>query len=376
MRLPLFALALALATGGIVLPLGVGEAGAFSIASSLDPGRLAGLLAVVTGGLACCAFAPRPALRGLGLLAAALALAAAQMHVLKGSTGVVGGPAAGAYFVTLALSLSLIGCALLLSDGVLDPGGVLAPALCFVLVVYVWEAATILYAIPRILLPAPSAIGARLVQQWPTLEADFVQTVIRAAIPGWILGSLVGFLAGLAVDRFVRLSTAFQLLGGLLSVIPILAVAPIMVLWLGFDWQSKVAVAALMTFFPMFTATIAGLAATGPTERDLMQSYAASYGQTLRLVRLPVALPFIFSALKLNVPAAMVGAMIAEFFGTPIVGLGFRIASESGRLSFDIVWAAIALASAFSLALYAAVVVVDRLVTFWHPSHRNSRRPA
>jgi len=122
---------------------------------------------------------------------------------------------------------------------------------------------------------------------------------------------------------------------------------------------------------PMFTATGAGLQAAGPTEADLMQSYAASYGQTLRYVRLPMALPYIFSALKLNVPAAMIGAMIAEFFGTPVVGLGFRIASEAGRLSFDVVWAAITLASAFSLLLYAIVVAADRLVTFWHPSHRS-----
>ena len=112
-----------------------------------------------------------------------------------------------------------------------------------------------------------------------------------------------------------------------------------MVMWFGFDWQSKAAVVVIMTFFPMLVNTIAGLSQSGRLERDLMRSYGASYWETLVKLRLPAALPFIFNALKINSTLALIGAIVAEFFGTPIVGMGFRISTEVGRMSLDMVWA-------------------------------------
>src|SRR3546814_13420671 len=106
-----------------------------------------------------------------------------------------------------------------------------------------------------------------------------------------------------------------------------------MVMWFGFDWQSKAAVVVIMTCFPMLVNTIAGLHATAAMERDLMRSYGAGYWQTLLSVRLPNALPFIFNALKINSTLALIGAIVAEFFGTPIVGMGFRISTEIGRMN-------------------------------------------
>ena len=121
-------------------------------------------------------------------------------------------------------------------------------------------------------------------------------------------------------------------LGNLFAALPIVGVAPIMVMWFGFDWHSKAAVVVIMTFFPMLVNAVTGLQAAGHLERDLMRSYGASWLQTLLKLRLPAAMPFIFNALKINSTLAMIGAIVAEFFGTPIVGMGFRISTEVGRL--------------------------------------------
>ena len=125
----------------------------------------------------------------------------------------------------------------------------------------------------------------------------------------------------------------------LTSTVPLVAVAPIMVMWFGFDWPSKAAVVVLMTFFPMLVATLAGLQAAGRMERELMHSYAAGYRRTLLDLRLPCAVPFIFSALKVNATLALIGAIVAEFFGSPTVGLGFRISTEAAQMNMGLVWA-------------------------------------
>jgi NitT/TauT family transport system permease protein len=143
-----------------------------------------------------------------------------------------------------------------------------------------------------------------------------------------------------------------------------------MVMWFGFDWQSKAAVVVAMTFFPMLVNATAGLESTGAMERDLMRSYAAGYWLTLLKLRLPAALPFVFNALKLNSTLALIGAIVAEFFGTPIVGMGFRISTEVARMNLDVVWAEITLAAVVGSASFAALALVERQVTFWHPSFR------
>ena len=156
----------------------------------------------------------------------------------------------------------------------------------------------------------------------------------------------------------------------MISAMPIIGIAPIMVMWFGFDWQSKAAVVVVMTFFPMMVNSLAGLQSTGRMEHDLMRSYAAGYGQTLLKLRLPNALPFVFNALKLCSTLALIGAIVAEFFGTPVRGMGFRISSEVQRLNIDMVWATIVVAALAGSLSYGALVLLERATTFWHPSHR------
>jgi len=243
------------------------------------------------------------------------------------------------------------------------------PLLFGLAVLAIWEAGVRLLDVPAIILPPPSAIATRLATSVPTLAADFRQT-IRGVLMGYAIGSLAGFAVAILIDRSQFLQRGLMPIGNMVSALPIVGVAPIMVMWFGFDWQSKAAVVVVMTFFPMLVNTVAGLAGAGAMERDLMKTYAADYWQTLWALRLPAALPFIFNGLKINTTLAMIGAIVAEFFGTPTVGMGFRISTEVGRLGIDMVWATVVVAALTGSLFYALVAGVERRVTFWHASYR------
>ncbi|MGK9051910.1 ABC transporter permease [Neorhizobium petrolearium] len=246
----------------------------------------------------------------------------------------------------------------------------LIPALFGAWILILWEAITRGAGIPFILLPPPSAIGARLAGSIPILWADMRQTIFKAVLFGYVVGCASGFVVAILADRVAFLRRGLLPIGNLVSALPIIGVAPIMVMWFGFDWQSKAAVVIIMTFFPMLVNTVAGLAAVGSMERDLMRSYASDYWQTLFKLRLPAAMPFIFNALKINSTLALIGAIVAEFFGTPIVGMGFRISTEIGRMNVDMVWAEIAVAAVVGSVFYGVVALGERATTFWHPSNR------
>jgi len=224
----------------------------------------------------------------------------------------------------------------------------LGPPLLFgIVVLALWEAISRIAGVPAIILPAPSAIGL-----------------------GYLIGNAAGLIVAILIDRSPFLQRGLLPLGNLVSALPIIGVAPIMVMWFGFDWQSKAAVVVIMTFFPMLVNAAVGLSGAGAMERDLMKTYGASYEQTLSKLRLPAALPFVFNALKINTTLAMIGAIVAEFFGTPIVGMGFRISTEVGHLSIDMVWATIAVAAVTGSAFYALIALIERRATFWHASYR------
>lgn len=247
------------------------------------------------------------------------------------------------------------------------------PILFGLAIIALWEGVVRGFSVPPILLPAPSAILARLLTSLPILWADFRQTFIKAVLTGYVLGCGLGFVVAILIDRSPFLQRGLLPIGNFVSALPVVGIAPIMVMWFGFDWQSKVAVVVIMTFFPMLVNTVQGLAASSHMERDLMQTYAAGWGQTLVKLRLPAAWPFIFNALKINSTLALIGAIVAEFFGTPIVGMGFRISAEMGRSNVDMVWAEIAVAALAGSGFYGLVALAERAVTFWHPSVRGGR---
>jgi NitT/TauT family transport system permease protein len=247
------------------------------------------------------------------------------------------------------------------------------PAIFGAWILIIWEATTRGLGIPFILLPPPSAVFVRLISSLSVIAADVNQTILKARLVGYILGCSSGFAAAIIADRFPFMRRGLLPIGNLVSALPMIGIAPIMVMWFGFDWHSKAAVVVIMTFFPMLVNTVAGLAVTSTMDRDLMRTYAAGYRQTLTKLRLPAAAPFIFNALKINSTLALIGAIVAEFFGTPVVGMGFRISTEVGRMNVDMVWAEIAVAAIIGSLFYGGVALVERAVTFWHPSFRREQ---
>jgi NitT/TauT family transport system permease protein len=247
---------------------------------------------------------------------------------------------------------------------------ILSPLLFGLVLFALWEIVCVAGGIPFVLLPPPSAILAKLAGSGAVVLPDFVQTVIKSALPGWVIGGASGFAVALICDRSPFLRRGILPIADFASALPIIGIAPIMVMWFGFDWHSKAAVVVAMTFFPMLVNTLAGLAAAGAQERDLMRSYGADWFTTLWRLRLPMALPFIFNALKINATLALIGAIVAEFFGTPTVGMGFRISTEIGRMGLDMVWAEIVAAALAGSLFYGALALLERKATFWHPSLR------
>ncbi|MBV1863989.1 MAG: ABC transporter permease [Rhodobacteraceae bacterium] len=246
----------------------------------------------------------------------------------------------------------------------------LVPAIFGITLMVIWEAVVRGMEISPVLLPPPSAIAVRFANSLPTLWVDFVQTVIKGALSGYIIGCGAAFLTAVAVDRSPFLQRGLLPVGNFVAALPIVGMAPILVMWFGFDWQSKAAVVVVMVFFPMLVNTVQGLQSSDHMQRDLMRTYGASYPQALMKLRLPAAMPFIFNGLKICTTLALIGAIVAEFFGSPIRGMGFRISTEVGRLALDMVWAEITVAALAGSAFYGGVALLEKSVTFWHPSQR------
>ena len=244
------------------------------------------------------------------------------------------------------------------------------PTIFGVTILIVWEALVRGLNVPMVILPPPSSIATRFMESIDILWIDFVQTIIKGALSGYVMGCGGAILLAIIIDRSSFLQKGLLPIGNFIAALPIVGTAPILVMWFGFDWQSKAAVVVAMVFFPMLINTVQGLAATDRMQRDIMATYSANYWQTLVKLRIPAALPAIFNGLKISTTLALIGAIVAEFFGSPIKGMGFRISTEVGKLALDMVWAEITVAAIAGSALYGIVAIIERTLTFWHPSQR------
>lgn len=244
------------------------------------------------------------------------------------------------------------------------------PVIFGLTIIVVWECIVWGLKISPVLLPAPTQIAQTFAASTAILWEDFVQTVLKGALSGYILGCGSAFLIAIAIDRFPFLQRGLLPVGNFVAALPIIGMAPILVMWFGFDWQSKAAVVVVMVFFPMLVNTVQGLQDTDAMQRDLMRTYAAGYWKTLLKLRLPAAMPFIFNGLKIATTLALIGAIVAEFFGSPVRGMGFRISTSVGQLAMDLVWAEIVVAAIVGSGFYGGVALLEKTMTFWHPSQR------
>jgi NitT/TauT family transport system permease protein len=224
--------------------------------------------------------------------------------------------------------------------------------------------------VPLVILPPPSVIADTFLAKLPILWKDFIQTFVKGALSGYLIGCTAAIALAILVERFDFLRRGLLPVGNFLAALPIIGTAPILVMWFGFDWHSKAAVVVVMVFFPMLINTVAGLSETTAMQRDLMKTYSADPWQAFIKLRLPAAMPFIFNGLKISTTLALIGAIVAEFFGSPTLGMGFRISASIGQLALDMVWAEIVVAAIAGSAFYGIVAIIEKGVTFWHPSQR------
>ena len=244
------------------------------------------------------------------------------------------------------------------------------PSVFGLTILVVWEGFVRGLEVPGVILPPPTAIATKFAGNLDILWVDFVQTVLKGALSGYAIGCGSAILVAVLADRSKFLTRGLLPVGNFLAALPIVGTAPIFVMWFGFGWQSKAAVVVAIVFFPMLVNMVQGLASSEPMQRDIMKTYNASYLQTLLKLRLPAAMPFAFNGLKICTTFALIGAIVAEFFGSPIYGMGFRISTEVGRLALDMVWAEIVVAALTGTLFYGLVALSERRVTFWHPSNR------
>ncbi len=245
------------------------------------------------------------------------------------------------------------------------------PLLFGVTLLVLWEGFVRGFGVSPVIIPAPSLVAARFAAETGTLWEDFVQTVLKGAFSGYLIGAVAAFATAVLIDRSAFLTRGLLPIGNFVAALPIVGIAPILVSWFGFDWHSKAAVVVVMVFFPILVNTVQGLKEASAMQQDLMRTYAAGYWQTLIKLRLPAAMPFVFNGLKIATTLALIGAIVAEYFGSPTRGMGFRISTGVGSLSIDLVWAEIAVAALTGSVVYGLVALAEKRVTFWHPSQRH-----
>ncbi len=243
------------------------------------------------------------------------------------------------------------------------------PALVLLAIVLVgWQEAYRALAIKQFLLPKPTSIASAF---WSN-HAELLRAgwlTFQEALGGFVVGSGLAIVAALVLSRWRPLGRLLMPYAVAANAIPIIAFAPIANAWFGdFSKSSKVAIAAVLCFFPVLVNTLRGLTSVHPQSIELMRSYAAGEIEIFRRVRIPTALPFIFTALKVASVLAMIGAIVAEYFGGSFSDLGTLIRSQYQVFAYQEAWAGILVACSFGMLFYLAVSLVERLLLRWQPS--------
>jgi len=246
-----------------------------------------------------------------------------------------------------------------------------APAiLVFVSVIGLLEGIAAVSGLQQFILPRPSAVVSAFGEELPRLQRSSVNTLYEA-IGGLVIGVTAGTITAFAIARWARVREAVLPIAVGASAIPIIAAAPIMSNWFGIlNPFAKMAIVILLTFFPMVVNVARGLSQVDESAVELMRASAASEGQVLRKLRIPNALPYFFTGLKISTTLSLIGAVVAEYFGGSDDVLGRVILQSSSALRFDITWAAISITAVSGILLYLLALGVERLVIPWHASQR------
>jgi NitT/TauT family transport system permease protein len=241
---------------------------------------------------------------------------------------------------------------------------VLLPVLCAAALLLAWQVLTVALAVPEILLVPPTAIWDMLVRGWPVLLEQAWPTLVDTVV-GFLIASALGIVLGGAIVVSRRVEQAFWPHVLIFQLVPKVAVAPLFIIWLGMGPSSRLAFAVFLSFFPIAVSAAAGFRAADPTALRLCQSLTATTWQTFVRVRVPYAIPHIFTGLKVGSTVAIIGVIIGEFV-TAQQGLGYIIMFASSAGETALVFAAIAMLCLIGLALYGAVALAEWFVHRWY----------
>ncbi|SEN54589.1 ABC transporter permease subunit [Cryobacterium sp. TMT1-3] len=247
---------------------------------------------------------------------------------------------------------------------------VLAPIVFGVAVILLWQGLVTGLAIKAFILPAPFAIGAEFTANLQNV-ANGMAVTGRNALIGLVIGALLGIALAI-VSALARLFDGMAApVVAALSVVPIVALAPVLYTMFGAGAETaRQLVAALAVFVPVYFNTLKGLRMVRPVHRDLMRAYAVTNWQATRAVTLPTALPFVFTGLRIASSLAVISALIAEYFGGPVGGLGKSITSAASSSNYGLAWAYVLGSIILGLAFYCAALIVETLVTRNHTQHQ------
>ncbi len=239
----------------------------------------------------------------------------------------------------------------------------IAPVIFFLIIILLWELAVIGFNIHNYLLPAPHQIGLQIAKSWKSLLADTGITMLEAVL-GFILGCGIGILTaiGFAHSRTMEMSMYPYAIA--LKTIPIIAIAPLLILWFGNGIFAKIVMAALICYFPAIVNTTKGLKSVSQESLDLMQSLSATKWQIFTKLRLPISLPYIFSALKISATLAVIGAIVGELAGANR-GIGYVILIASYRIETNMLFAAIAASALGGIAFFGLICLLEKYILYW-----------
>jgi NitT/TauT family transport system permease protein len=259
----------------------------------------------------------------------------------------------------------------LVGDARRGVSGVLPAVGLAVAVVVVWELAVRLFKIPTFVVPAPSAIATALVESRAALAAASKATAVEVLF-GFVLAAVVGIAVALLIVRFERFGKALYPLVVLFQNVPKVALAPIFILWFGYDLAPKVVLIVVIAFFPVAIDMLAGLQSVEPSFVALMQSVGAGRTEILRRVRIPHSLPHLMAGLKVAITFSVIGAIVGEFAGAS-AGLGYVIQFASTQLDTPLVFAALVVVSVLGLFFYYLVEFAERLLVPWSPKFERAQ---
>jgi NitT/TauT family transport system permease protein len=245
-------------------------------------------------------------------------------------------------------------------------GIVLMPLGFAIGVLLLWEFLVRVYAVPTVILPAPSAVWARILSAWPFLLTHLVPTTVETVV-GFLLSMILGTTLATFLVYGRRFREAVYPTVVFFQLIPKIALAPLFIVWLGIGSESRLAFSVFISFFPVVIATMAGLRAVPPDMLRLCRSLTATEAQVFAAVRFPYALPYIFSGMKIAVTFAMIGVIVGEFI-TAQAGLGYLILFASSQAETPLILASIATLCVIGLVLYGAVALAEKAMLRWYGS--------